>query len=98
MAYSLGKENTTTASSLIFQLVDKVAREFTLDFLFLFNGKLVILKKEAGKLYLNKEADAWNTVDNLAIFQNSTLQFVSYPANYWTDIGNKYSNSWYQLN
>lgn len=79
---TLGKEDTIAASSLLFQLVGKVASEFTLDFLFLFNGELVILKKEAGILYLNQEADVWSNANNLAIFQNSTLEFVSYPVNY----------------
>ncbi len=79
---TLGKEDTVAASSFFFQLVGKLAREFTVDFLVLFYGELVILKKESGKLYLNSEADMWKNSLNKAIFQGIDQEAISYPVNF----------------
>jgi hypothetical protein len=79
---TLGKKDTVAASSFFLQLVGKVAREFPVDFLVLFNGQLVLLKKEAGKLYLNREASTWDNHEKRAIFQGLNQESVSYPVNF----------------
>lgn len=78
----LGKEDSVAASFLFLRLVGKVAREFPIDFLVLFNGELVLLKKEAGKLYLNREASVWDNHNKKAIFQGLNQEAVSYPVNF----------------
>ncbi|RZK29739.1 MAG: hypothetical protein EOO61_20235 [Hymenobacter sp.] len=79
---TLGKEDTVAASFFLLQLVGKVALEFTVDFLVLFNGELVLLKKEAGKLYLNTATNMWENPLKKAIFQGIDQEAVCYPVNF----------------
>lgn len=78
----LGKEDTIESLRFCLELLGKVARDFPHDFLMLFNGELVLLKKETGQLYLNRESGVWQRAEQLAIFQNIEQTFVAYPVNY----------------
>ena len=77
-----GKADTMESLRFCLELMNKVIGGFPDDFLAIFNGELVLLKREAGQLYLNRESGVWEQPEHLAIFQDLAYSFVSYPINY----------------
>lgn len=77
-----GKADTMESLRFCLELLNKTARNFSGDFLALFNGELILLKREAGHLYLNSESGVWEQPEHLVIFQGLEHSFVAYPINY----------------
>ncbi|HEX8659700.1 MAG TPA: hypothetical protein VF690_19310 [Hymenobacter sp.] len=76
-----GKKDPMESLRFCLELLNKLIRSFPDDFLALFNGELVLLKREAGQLYLNRESGVWEQPAHVAIFQDLEHSFVTYPIN-----------------
>lgn len=78
----LGKEDSMESKRFYLELTSKLVTSFPHDFLSLFNGERVVLKKEGGQLYLNTESGVWKKPESLAVLGGQEYTFVSYPVSY----------------
>ena len=75
----LGKTDGLAAMRFYIELLGRVLTACKGDFLSLFNGELVIAKRENGRVYLNTESSIWKEAENLAILNNHAYELVTYP-------------------
>ena len=78
----LGKIDRIKAQSFYLEIVRGIVTSFPNDFLSLFNGERVVLKREKGILYLNTESGVWENQDNLSLLGKNTYTMATYPVNY----------------
>jgi hypothetical protein len=75
----LGKVDGLLAMKFYVELLRKVTTSYEGDFLSLFNGELVVAKRENGHLYLNTESSIWKKAENVALLANQPYELATYP-------------------
>jgi hypothetical protein len=78
----LGKADGLAAMRFYIELVGKLVTEYTYDFLSIFNGERVVLKREKDNLCLNTESSVWKKQESLAVLGNHPYSMATYPVNY----------------
>ena len=61
------------------ELLGRVITGHDGDFLSVFNGELVVVKRENRQIHLNTESSIWKKTKNLTILGNHSHDFVTYP-------------------
>ena len=75
----LGKADGLTGMQFYVELLGKVITGQDGDFLSVFNGELVVAKRENSQIHLNTESSIWRKKNNLNILINHSYDFVTYP-------------------
>ena len=75
----LGKSDGLMAMRFYVELLGRVLTAYDDDFLSIFNGELVVAKRENGQISLNKKSSIWNKSENMAILVNHPYNLVTYP-------------------
>jgi hypothetical protein len=75
----LGKAVGLTAMQFYKRLLSSVITSYYGDFLSLFNGELVIAKREDSQMHLNTESSLWQDPANLALLGNQAYELATYP-------------------
>lgn len=75
----LGKADGLISMQFFVELLGRVITGHDGDFLSVFNGELVVVKRENRQIHLNTESSIWKKTKNLTILGNHSYDFVTYP-------------------
>lgn len=75
----LGKADGLIAMQFYVELLGRVITGHVGDFLSIFNGELVIVKRENSQIHLNTESSIWKKLENLTVLTSQPYDFVTYP-------------------